>query len=85
MLGTGCRYFCKVAGNLFKSSRDVSHTSLPRHNKIKNRTDVRLRFLLCPGEDLNLHGLLHTHLKRAWLPVTAPGQYFLCSRFGNYA
>lgn len=26
----------------------------------------------CAGEDLNLHALRHTHLKRACLPIPAP-------------
>lgn len=28
---------------------------------------------MCPGEDLNLQGLLHTHLKRTRLPFRHPG------------
>ena len=28
--------------------------------------------LLCRGQDLNLHGFLHTHLKRACLPIPTP-------------
>ncbi len=29
----------------------------------------------CPGQDLNLHVLRHTPLKRACLPVSPPGQW----------
>ena len=33
-----------------------------------------LIFLVCPGEDLNLHALRHIHLKDACLPISTPGQ-----------
>src|SRR3989344_192910 len=34
---------------------------------------ITLEYYRCPGEDLNLHALRHTHLKRTWLPITPPG------------
>ena len=33
--------------------------------------------LLCRGQDLNLQGLLHTHLKRARLPISPPRLLFV--------
>ncbi len=29
---------------------------------------------MCPGEDLNLHGIIHSPLKTARLPISPPGQ-----------
>ena len=43
--------------------------SLPGHKKSAEADDF-----LCPGEDLNLHVLRHTHLKRTRLPISPPGQ-----------
>ncbi len=39
--------------------------------------------VVCPGEDLNLHGLRHTHLKRTCIPVSPPGhdQYYKSSSY----
>ena len=55
----------------FKSSRRVC-----RHPASWAQMKKRPKafFHLCPGEDLNLHGLLHYHLKVARLPITPPGQ-----------
>ena len=58
-----------LSQKVFKSSR--------QRKKILRKARF---FSLCPGEDLNLHGFPHTHLKRAWLPITAPGQYFTSRR-----
>jgi len=43
--------------------------------QIKNpRTTSGILLHWCAGEDLNLHVLRHTHLKRACLPIPAPAQ-----------
>ena len=34
-------------------------------------------FNLCRREDLNLHALRHTHLKRTWLPITPLRQWLI--------
>ena len=45
------------------------------HPKKKNpRKKIGDFHCLCAGEDLNLHVLRHTHLKRACLPIPAPAQ-----------
>ena len=44
-----------------------------RQGRIKSRKS-HSNPILCPGEDLNLHGLLHMHLKHTRLPITPPGQ-----------
>ena len=36
--------------------------------------------LLCPGQDLNLHSLRNTHLKRTRLPIPPPGHSLFFSR-----
>ena len=119
--------FCfahNLAQSGFKSSRDVSHTSLLRHSfhfvqSVPERglehymfnTPIgwisSLRFApfliqlnrasspqvmcpthhfsgtaftsfnLCRREDLNLHALRHTHLKRTWLPITPLRQWLI--------
>src|SRR5215211_1618645 len=45
----------------------------PRHPKTKIPSTGDFH-CLCAGEDLNLHVLRHTHLKRACLPIPAPAQ-----------
>ncbi len=35
--------------------------------------------ILCTGEDLNLHALRHTHLKRTCLPITSPVHHITTS------
>src|SRR3989344_4600372 len=37
-------------------------------------SQFRISYRWCPGEDLNLHGLLHKNLNLARLPITPPGQ-----------
>ena len=32
---------------------------------------------MCRREDLNLHGLLHTHLKRACIPISTRRQFVI--------
>jgi len=60
---------------VFKSSHASQAVGLLRARKIRHKPDF-----LCAGEDLNLHALRHTHLKRAWLPITTPAHIFLLSR-----
>ena len=43
-----------------------------RLRKIKNPRMTGDFAYQCAGEDLNLHVLRHTHLKRACLPIPAP-------------
>ena len=37
------------------------------------KTPGRRLFILCPGEDLNLHSRSHIHLKDACIPISPPG------------
>ena len=56
-----CRYLAK--GDI----------NVPLH-KIKIPETIGDFTFQCAGEDLNLHVLRHTHLKRACLPIPAPAQ-----------
>src|ERR1700735_4746266 len=46
----------------------------------RTRSYLRLFMRWCPGEDSNLHELLHWYLKPARLPVPPPGQDGSASR-----
>src|SRR5690606_33183742 len=65
----------KLLWNLSIKDQEVAEVSLKSPYDVIAKSPKKGDFTeLCPGEDLNLHVFRHTHLKRAWLPVTAPGQ-----------
>ena len=58
--------------------------SSPPNQKNNHQGDfIPLAVILCPGEDLNLHALRHTLLRRACLPVSAPGQNHIRRTFNS--
>jgi hypothetical protein len=56
----------------FASGR-ISHVASQLDVQTRTYGSSSLLCVGCPGEDLNLHELLHTVLSRARLPIPPPG------------
>ena len=67
--GSGVQVLTKVKQFTFFPS-----TKIKIGGETSQKEDSPPILILCPGEDLNLHVLLHTHLKRTRLPISPPGR-----------
>ena len=77
---------CALPTELFPQTSEEEETRTPTSQltlppqssaSTNSATSPTLIYSLCPEQDSNLHALLHTHLKRARLPIPPPGQLAL--------